>query len=132
MKDGYFTWTTPDKVKYRAKAESIDMDKSESLLSKIGRTFVNMSMGSVSGDPSSAAVAAASGWNRNSDGSWDQSKVDSEGAKQLRRSLAAISAVAYAPVVLASAPLAAPGTALGTSIGGGAGTMALGMALEEG
>lgn len=132
LRDDYFHWTQSDGIKVKAKLDNnlTDMDKSESFLSKLGRVFTNATMSAANAD--APAVTTASGWNRNPDGSWDQSKVDSEGAKQLRRNLAAISATAYTPVILAAAPLAAPGTALGTSIGGGAGTMALGMALEEG
>ena len=44
------------------------MDKSESLLNKIGRMFTNATIGAANAD--SPAVMTASGWSRNKDGSW--------------------------------------------------------------
>lgn len=130
LKDGYFHWTQPDKVKVRVKLDNnlTDMDKSESLLNKIGRIFTNATIGAANAD--SPAVMTASGWSRNKDGSWSQ--TDSKGAQELRRNLAVLSGTAYIPTAMATAPLIAPGTTGGAVIGNAAGSMAIGTALEEG
>lgn len=130
LKDGYFHWTQPDKVKVRVKLDNnlTDMDKSESLLNKIGRMFTNATIGAANAD--SPAVMTASGWSRNKDGSWSQ--TDSKGAQELRRNLAVLSGTAYIPTAMATAPLIAPGTTGGAVIGNAAGSMAIGTALEEG
>lgn len=130
LKDGYFHWTQPDKVKVRVKLDNnlADMDKSESLLNKIGRMFTNATIGAANAD--SPAVMTASGWSRNKDGSWSQ--TDSKGAQELRRNLAVLSGTAYIPTAMATAPLIAPGTTGGAVIGNAAGSMAIGTALEEG
>lgn len=130
LKDGYFHWTQPDKVKVRVKLDNnlTDMDKSESLLNKIGRMFTNATIGAANAD--SPAVMTASGWGRNKDGSWSQ--TDSKGAQELRRNLAVLSGTAYIPTAMATAPLIAPGTTGGAVIGNAAGSMAIGTALEEG
>lgn len=132
LKDGYFHWVQPDKIKVRTKLDSnlTDLDKSESFLSKAGKLFTNATMTAANAD--APAVTAAAGWNRNKDGSWDQSKINSKGAKDLRKNLAILSASAYTPIVIAGAPMIAPGTVGGTAIGNAAGSMAIGTALEEG
>lgn len=131
LKDGYFHWTQPDKVKVRVKLDNnlTDMDKSESLLNKIGRMFTNATIGAANAD--SPAVMTASGWSRNKDGSWSYT-TDSEGAQELRRNLAVLSGTAYIPTAMATAPLIAPGTTGDAVIGNAAGSMAIGTALEEG
>lgn len=124
--DGYFHWTQPDKIRVKTKLDNnlTDMDKSDSLLSKIGKAFTNATIGaSVAEAP---AIQTANGWYM--DDGWKQDPTK-PGVKQLQKDLATIGAFGSA---VYAAPFLMPGTVGGTVIGNAAGSMALGTALEEG
>lgn len=95
LKDGYFHWTQPDKIRVRAKLDNnlVDMDKANSVMSKIGRVFTNATMSAANAD--APAVTTASGWQREKDGSWNQNAVDNPGVNKLRDNIAALSGFAY-------------------------------------
>ena len=62
-------------------------------LKQLGNLFTNISMSAANAD--APAITTASGWNRNEDGSWNQSKIDNPGVQQLRDNLSTISGMAF-------------------------------------
>lgn len=107
-KEGYFTWIQPDGQKVRTKETYIGFINShqskqeKSFLSKMWDGFISASMNSVTGDPSSSAVAYASGWDRDKNGNMTQTleRQISPGVTQLRDNLAEMSGMAYGAELL--------------------------------
>lgn len=114
--NGYFTWVQPDGKKVRSqkkyKITSTSPKKEESFWSKLGKGFVNATIGaSVAEAP---AIQIANGWYIDDDGNWKQD-TERPGAKQLRPALAAIGATGAAVVTPGGIPSMLIGT--GTEIG---------------
>lgn len=140
-KDDHFYWTQSDgtRVKSRKRYKFTPMWKEESFWDKLGKGFVNATMSATNAD--APAVTTASGWNRKEDGSWDQSKVNDPGVKQLRDNLGVLSSTAYTPKAFGSTLVTlTPQTVMGgvgqlpwwqTVIGKAAGSMATGMIADE-
>lgn len=96
-KEGYFTWIQPDGKRVRSqkkyKITPIQPKKEESFWNKLGKGFVNATIGaSVAEAP---AVQTANGWYMDDNGDWKQDP-ERPGSKQLRPALAAIGAAGAA------------------------------------